>query len=328
MNLFLTFDYELFFGSPTGTAKKCILEPTNRLREIAKKHEVKFTFFIDIGYILQLKKWSKSNPNLLKTHGKIIDQIIQLDEEGHDMQLHIHPHWESASYKNGKWDFTIDNNYKLADLSDEEIKRIVSLYKSALEEIIGHEVTGFRAGGWCLQPFDRFSAIFKEVGIKVDSTVFQGGHLSTKHYFFDFRNAPSKGRYRFENDICTEDSNGSFLELPIGGYKYKPGFFWRLYALGRLIPRRHKMIGDGNFISQGGKKYESLKRPIWDHVSCDGYYASKLNAITKKFNHQDRTDLVIIGHPKSMTRYSLEKLDQYIRAQRKNHTFLTLSSAE
>ena len=197
-----------------------------------------------------------------------------------------------------------------------------------MEEIIGHKVVGFRAGGWCLQPFDRFAPVFKKAGIKIDSTVFQGGHLSTKHYFFDFRNAPSKGRYRFENDLWTEQNKGSFLEIPIGGYKYKPGFFWRLYVLGRLIPRRHKMLGDGHFISQGGKKYESLKRPIWDHVSCDGYYASKLNTITKKFDNQNRTDLVIIGHPKSVTRYSLEKLEQYIRVQRKKHTFLTLSSAE
>tara|TARA_B100000508_G_scaffold60116_1_gene46764 strand:- start:40850 stop:41833 length:984 start_codon:yes stop_codon:yes gene_type:complete len=326
MNLFITFDYELFFGDPTGSAEKCILEPTQRLIEIGERTKTRFTFFIDIGYVIQLEKWSSKFENLSLEYKKVVGQIKTLQEKGHDLQLHIHPHWETASYTNNKWSFKLDGHYKLADFNDEEIQQIVSSYKSKLESIIGSKVNGFRAGGWCLQPFNRFVEIFKKAGIKIDSTVFQGGKMSTKHYYFDFTNAPSKGRYRFDDNLCQEVENGSFLELPIGGYRYKPGFFWRLYILGRLMPRRHKMIGDGNFIAQGGKKYESLKKPIWDHVSCDGYYSSKLNLITSKFSKEGRSDLVIIGHPKSMTRYSFEQLEKYIRIQQKKNSFLTLSA--
>ncbi len=328
MNIFLTFDYELFFGEPTGSAEKCILSPTSKLMEIARKLNTRFTFFVDVGYIIQLEKHGVNHPELTQTSTQIKKQIKALINEGHDIQLHIHPHWETAEYKNGSWNFNIDGNYKLADFENDKIEKIVFDYKSKLEEITGTKTIGYRAGGWCLQPFEKFSSIFKKAGISIDSTVFQGGHLETKHYFFDFRKAPSRGRYRFENDLCTEEEDGHFLELPIGGYKYKPGFFWRLYILGRLIPRRHKMVGDGNFISQGGKKYESLKRPIWDHVSCDGYYASKLNTITTNFARQNRSDLVVIGHPKSMTKFSFEKLEQYIKVQQKKNSFLTLSAAE
>lgn len=328
MNVFLTFDYELFFGTPTGSPEKCILSPSEKLLKIARKRQVRFTFFVDAGYLIQLKKWRERYPKLSKTYEEITTQIKKLIAEGHDIQLHIHPHWETAKYKNGEWQFTMDNHYKLVDFSDDEVERIVITYKLALEEITNQKIIGFRAGGWCLQPFDKFSSLFKETDIKIDSTVFQGGRMETKHYYFDFRDAPNKGRYYFEDDLCKEDPKGHFLELPIGGYKYRPGFFWRLYLLGRLIPRRHKMTGDGNFISQGGKKYKSLRKPIWDHVSCDGYYASKLNAITKKFDRENRSDLVIIGHPKSMTQYSFEKLDQYIRLQQKKHSFLTLADAE
>ncbi len=328
MNLFLTFDYELFFGSPTGSMEKCILSPTEKLLAIARRRNVKFTFFVDVGYLIQLKKWGKQFPELIETHEKITQQLIQLTAEGHDIQLHIHPHWETAEFINGLWQFSMDDHYKLTDFSLQEAEHIIRTYKSTLENIIGKKVNGFRAGGWCLQPFKHFSSIFKACGIKIDSTVLQGGHMETKHYYFDFRDAPDKGRYNFKDNLCQEDPSGHFLELPIGGYKYNPGFFWRLYVLGRIMPRRHKMVGDGNFISQGGKKYESLKRPIWDHVSCDGYYASKLNSITNKFNREKRSDLVIIGHPKSMTQYSFEKLNQFIQVQQKKHTFLTLAQAE
>ncbi|MGM0479487.1 MAG: hypothetical protein ACQERC_09705 [Bacteroidota bacterium] len=328
MNLFLTFDYELFFGSPAGSAEKCILFPTNKLIKIGRIRNVKFTFFVDAGYLVQLKKWRLQYEKLSETYENITAQLKTLIEEGHDIQLHIHPHWETAEYIDGQWQFTIDNHYKLSDFDEDAIDRIVRSYKSTLEDITGTTIKGFRAGGWCLQPFAQFSSLFKACGIKIDSTVFQGGHLETRHYYFDFRDAPNKGRYHFENNLCEENPSGHFLELPIGGYKYKPGFFWRLYILGRLMPRRHKMTGDGNFIPQGGKKFKSLRKPIWDHVSCDGYYASKLNLITNKFDREDRSDLVIIGHPKSMTQYSFEKLDQYIQRQQKKHPFLTLSEAE
>lgn len=328
MNIFITFDYELFFGTPTGSAEQCMLSPTNELIKIGRNTNVSFTFFVDIGYILQLEKYGVKHAELAETLKKIKNQIDELIQEGHDIQLHIHPHWETARYQKGSWQFNMEGNYKLADFENHEIEKIVFAYKAKLEEITGNKINGFRAGGWCLQPFDKFSDIFKKVGITIDSTVFQGGHLETKHYYFDFRDAPNKGRYRFENKLCQETQDGHFLELPIGGYQYKPGFFWRLYILGRLIPRRHKMIGDGNFIPQGGKKYESLTKPIWDHVSCDGYYASKLNFITNKFASNYRSDLVIMGHPKSMTEYSFEKLEQYIKVEQKKHSFLTLADAE
>ncbi|MEX2483284.1 MAG: hypothetical protein WED10_01915 [Brumimicrobium sp.] len=327
MNLLLTFDYELFFGKPTGTPQKCLLEPTRKLIEIARKHEVKFTFFIDIGYLMQLEKQQNKFDLLKEQRESILYQIKTLQNEGHDLQLHIHPHWDYATFDGENWQIEIDGHYKLSDFSKEKSTEIIIRYKYALENLLGHKVSGFRAGGWCLQPFSQFKDAFKENEILVDSTVFPGASLKSKHYYFDFKNAPTKGRYRFEDDLCKEDENGTFLELPIGGYQYHPIFFWQLYILGRLIPNQHKMIGDGNFIAQPGKKYTSLKKKTWDHVSCDGFYAQKLNAITKKFALQGRSDLVIIGHPKSMTYFSFEKLDKYIEKNKMKHIFITLREA-
>jgi hypothetical protein len=327
MNLLLTFDYELFFGKPTGTLEKCILEPTEILISIAEKQDVRYTFFIDIGYIIQLEKGAKTHHSLSENYKKIVNQIKNLQELGHDLQLHIHPHWDYASYDGKQWNIDIDGHYKLADFDDDTATKIIVRYKKALEDLLGEKVEGFRAGGWCLQPFSRFSKAFKDNGIRKDSTVFYGAAMTSKHYYFDFRKAPNKGRYHFEDDICVEDKNGSFLELPIGGFQYHPIFFWRLYVLGRLLPNRHKMIGNGKFISQPGKKYTSLKKKTWDHVSCEGYYAQKLNHITKYFSARGRTDLVIIGHPKSMTYYSLEKLDTFIAKNKKKHSFLTMKEA-
>ena len=59
MQIFLTYDYELFFGEPTGSVEKCIIEPTNLLREIAKRTGIKMIFFIDVGYLKKLNQMVK-----------------------------------------------------------------------------------------------------------------------------------------------------------------------------------------------------------------------------------------------------------------------------
>ena len=50
MKIAITWDYELFFGEQSGSAQKCMLEPGNRLLEIAQKNGAKFTFFVDDGF--------------------------------------------------------------------------------------------------------------------------------------------------------------------------------------------------------------------------------------------------------------------------------------
>ncbi len=64
MNIFLTYDYELFFGEESGSVDKCMIEPTNELLKIAKEFNIKMTFFVDIGYLIKLKEFLPNNPEL------------------------------------------------------------------------------------------------------------------------------------------------------------------------------------------------------------------------------------------------------------------------
>ena len=312
MNIFLTFDYELFFGDNPGSVRKCMIEPTDALRSIAAKHGVRMVFFVDVGYLVKGKEFSSHNEDLRDDLILVEEQIRQLVQEGHDVQLHIHPHWEKSVFKDGKWEMRTDGAYKLDDFSDEEVRSIVIRYKEHLDQLIGYNTTCFRAGGWCIQPFSRWKDLFKELGLKYDSSVFPGGKFSSPHYDFDFTQAPKKSVYRFESDVCIEDPNGYFSEYTISSWRYSPLFYWRLYIWGRLVPFRHKMLGDGIFLSQPGRKHSVLTNFTWNHVSADGFYASKLLRIFREYNKQGRKEMVIIAHPKSLTRYSIDRLDQFI----------------
>jgi hypothetical protein len=312
MNIFLTFDYELFFGENPGTVRKCMIEPTDALRSIASKHDVRLVFFVDVGYLLRAKEFAEQSEELTGDLKLVEDQIKLLVKEGHDVQLHIHPHWEKSLYTNGMWKICTDGAYKLDDFSDDEVRSIVVRYKNYLDDLIGYKTTCFRAGGWCIQPFRRWKDLFKELGLKYDSSVFPGGKFSSPHYDFDFTKAPKKSVYRFEDDVCEEDANGYFTEYTISSWRYSPLFYWRLYIWGRLNPARHKMLGDGIFLSQPGRKRSVLTSFTWNHVSADGFYASKLERIFNTFRKEGREEMVIIAHPKSLTRFSIDRLDQFI----------------
>ena len=55
MRTVLTFDYEIFFGTPAGTAQRCVIEPTLALSRVAMKHGAKLVFFVDAGWILRMR---------------------------------------------------------------------------------------------------------------------------------------------------------------------------------------------------------------------------------------------------------------------------------
>lgn len=323
MNIYLTFDYELFFGSKTGSVDKCMIEPTDNLLKIAERFKIPMTFFVDVGFLIRLKELSENHEELFQDFQKIKSQLNKMVKLGCSIQLHIHPHWEKAEYKENNWLIDMTNCYKLSDFRSDEIESIVERYKNFLDDLIGKKTFAFRAGGWCIQPFENLQKIFKKLSIRIDTSVFVGGHFESKDYFFDFRTAPKKSYYRFESNVCEEVENGYFEEYPISSYKYSPLFYWRLYILGRLFPTKHKMVGDGVFLSQPGRKKSVLTNFTWNHVSSDGYYASKLDACLKNQIKQKQNEFVVIGHPKGNTAYSLNKLEQFVSKNYKKHTFKT-----
>ncbi len=324
MKIFLTYDYELFFGSPTGTVEKCIIEPTDKLREIAQRTGVKMVFFVDTGYLKQLEAFKDKYPQVQHEYELVKKQISQLVAEGHDCQLHIHPHWEDTTHDGKTWNMAV-NRYKLSDFSTTEIEQIVIEYKSILGRWTGKEVSAYRAGGWCLQPFEKMEKAFQKANLKIDSTVFRGGKFTAGNYFYDFTSAPNQSTYTFQNDLCKIDPNGDFTEYPISDYTYSPAFFWKLFMLGRLQPKLHKPIGDGYPMSSPGMRKKMLTQGMHLAASVDGYFVTKLNQVIKKNKRMGFNETVLIGHPKACTLFSLKKLERFIEQQKNKHDFLTFA---
>jgi hypothetical protein len=323
MQVILTFDYELFFGTNTGSVQKCMIEPTSRLLSIAKKHQIPLVFFLDVGFLIKLKESKEQFPILNADFEQIMNQLKEMVELNCDVQLHIHPHWEKSFFNGEKWIVVTDDCYKLSDFPDAEAEAIVRKYHHFLSTLTKKKITTYRAGGWCIQPFEQIEKVFQELGIEKDSTVFPGGKFESEHYQFDFTAvSPFENPYRFQSDVTKAETNGFFLEIPISSWEFSPLFYWRLYILGRLNPRDHKMIGDGSFLAQPGRKKSVLFNKTWNHVSSDGYYASQLVKQVAYYQAKKLKTFVVIGHPKGMTNYSLKQLDLFVSRKKTQFEFV------
>lgn len=326
MKIYLTLDYELFFGR-SGSPQKCILEPTDRLAEICDRRNARCVFFVDAGYLEKLCTYSQRFPQLERDREQVAGQIQRLSRSGHEIQLHVHPHWEGTVYDGTQWVFDM-KRYRLDTFSDAAALDIFGRYVRAITSITQKPVLAFRAGGWCIQPFAKFQPAFEQFNIAVDSTVFTGGKNTTESEWYDFTGAPDEDCWRFQTDPCKSEPNGKFTEFPIASYRVSPTFFWRLAVTKIIKSRLHRSFGDGvpsaNSPGQLTRLLTTFSNSV---VSLDGYKSSFLMKAYKAAKRRHRKHFVVIGHPKALSEYSLTKLDYFLNNLDSDDEVSTFSTA-
>ena len=324
MRTLLTFDYEIFFGKPTGTVRRTMLEPTEALSRAAMKRGAKLVFFVDAGFILRMRSEMHKSQSVRDDHDAVCRQVESLARNGHEIQLHIHPHWEDSSWTDDGWRLD-GRRYALHAFDAGAVRDIAHRYATVLREIAGPQSAfAYRAGGWVIQPFGKLRSALRDAGVRIDSTVFPGGLSTSAMQPFDFRAAPAKSRWRFGEDPLVEDAQGEFLEVPIASRRLAPSFFWRLAAAKKAGGARHRPFGDGRALPMDSAG--TLRKMLWPStsvVSLDGYKASFLAEAAEDYRRRGHDDFVVIGHPKAVTPYSLERLDEFLTHAKEVSTFAT-----
>ena len=326
MKILLTLDYELFLGNKTGSVQNCLITPVDKMLSETGKYGVRFTLFVDAIYIYQLKKFSTKYSSLKDNFEQIKKHLASLQQKGHDIQLHIHPHWYYSEFDGMQW-IPDRQHYKLSDLTENDADTIFKIGKQELEEITGESPIAFRAGGFSAQPTNRLTALFKAYNIKIDSSVCPGCEYDSSQQKYDYRACPNKDLWRFGTDICAEDTNAPFLEMPITMSSYSPQFYWKL-ALTRLLKQsKHKTFGDGQSIRATS---ESIRQRIFKHTlgmaTIDGLKIDYLKKIYEKKRESENQYFCIIGHPKLATPHSIKKLGEfYDYANKMGDEFIIIS---
>lgn len=199
LELILTWDYELF-GDGSGDVFSHMVDPTRRLLELCNRSGIKITVFFEVMEYLKIKEqWEKGETMGYRENpgAAIEDQIRRILSDGHDVQLHLHPQWVNAEYRNG-WQVDMDSWHPagLAEVSgnpaDNTAGSVLERGKTTLENLLrpvdrGYRCRGLRMGGFNIQPSAPILRAMRQCGLVLDSSVFPGGFSDTPLARHDFR---------------------------------------------------------------------------------------------------------------------------------------------
>jgi hypothetical protein len=98
-----------------------------------------------------------------------------------------------------------------------------------------------------------------------------------------------------------------------------------LFFLGRKNPYLHKPLGDGQAMPAPGYRKKLLTKMTNNPVSVDGYNSHLLQKALNNLKRKNLNNMVIIGHPKALSRYSIQKIEEFVKNNIEESNFTTFS---
>lgn len=310
----ITLDYELGMGETPGTINKCLIEPMDAMTKMLEKHPyVKLSFFVDGAYLLRLKQLMNLYENVRKDYDKVIKHISQLQKLGHDIQYHFHPQWLYSNFDGNGWIMDLDH-YKLSDVDEPMLKQSFSEGLRILRQETDR-VIAFRAGGYSLETYTKYSSLLRDNGIIIDSSVLPGAKSHTSKQFYDYSCTP-EGIYKFSNDFKSFDEKGDMIEAAIATKKISGPHY---AILKREVAKLHggsrrwadcRGIGDSiSFLEKMKNKINRFVQTSAISATFDWIFSEHLGEMYRFYKGED---FVMIGHPKAQTPKSIDNLNQFI----------------
>lgn len=320
-NVLITFDYELFLGTQSGTVAQCMLQPTEEIAKVLSKNKAIAIFFVDSYYLYVLKKQAAIHTKAADDYNAIQQQLTALYNSGHYIFYHIHPHWLDAVYNadTNTWTLPSQEKYCFSDLTEQEQTHVFDASVTALNEILRRvsnyiQPDGYRAGGLYIQPFHTFKPHFEKHGIKYEFSVLPGakGMGVNSHQQFDFTTA-TRLIYNFEQDVVQPDNKGRFTQyalevLAINGINKVMN---RIYAALAARTADTAIYGKG-LPTKNRIMFDVAKYPQGRWNSYEIYSAENLNLykVGMYLKHLKQAGyLHLLSHPKLMSPHSVQMLD-------------------
>ena len=335
INLFLTFDYELPLGGWTVSREAALIEPAEKILDICERLQVPAVFFVDVISFIRFQQLK--NDSFAQSVRKQLTDIVA---KGHEIQLHLHPHWFTSRFDDGH--YSPSQDFKLSDFDDYTISCMVAQGIDYLNEIAkpinpNYRCIAFRAGGHNLENSPMIFDILSENGILIDSSLCHGYYFASDLSTVDYRHLPNQSNWFFSNGRYETSAMSGIYEIPIAGKRKTifeiPTFIKAMLLKKRKPENRGKMIHSDNELPLQKKLRKAMSSRM---LSFDNYtYSTRflmrvLNDNIKKFSKQDEINLAIISHPKSMDRYNYRLMEDFVVAAQKRYgnqlTFTTFQA--
>lgn len=338
IRLLLTFDHELPLGSLNTNYQKALFDPTERLFESARRNDFPVTLFTDVLCALRYKEWDKEG--FYEPYSNQLQKAIEL---GHDVQLHLHPHWLTSNYENGV--VIPSDDYSLAHFAhypELPVSEIVSKGTQLLQEICrkagnNYNVLAFRAGGYNIEPGSK--EIFNELaknGIRYDSSVVLKYYFVSSLSLIDFRKVPPMPNWYIGNEgDFRKPANSGILEIPVAAIPKTPFEIPTRFKLKRFAFRAPESHGTMVHEGKPGSRLQQLRMlfsarmlTFDNHTLSPKYLMRILDYNVQKFKNFETLNLATCSHPKTMGDYSFSLMEQFIEMARKKYSDIEFTTFE
>ncbi len=331
VHIVLTFDYELPLGGVAESFRKSLFDPTEDLLALAQELDVPLNFFADILCHVRFKEHQRKDFT-----DPFEKQLQRAYFQGHDVQLHLHPHWLNTEIDQKH--FYPSHEFVPGDFAGNHppnnIMGIVEKGVQALQQIM--EPTGkpyacsaYRGGGYVLSPAT--SEILRALhanSIRIDSSISKGYFFKSNLACVDYTQTPSKANWflDMQGRLSAENKEESgIFEIPIASKSkslFETPTFLKMKKYSHRAPEKR-----GNVIFKRPSKLtmrEKIKSALSSRMlSFDNYTYSKDFPIkilkTYLRNHYKGSPIFLaaVSHPKSMGAYSFEMMRHFVSETRK-----------
>lgn len=208
-------------------------------------------------------------------------QLKNLIKNKHSIQFHLHPHWMYKSSDKDKIPRFYIDQYSLEVITD-----MISDLLKFVNESFGLKLTSYRAGGLINNNLLNLEYHLMNLGFQTDSSV------------LDFQNIECQ--YLKQHKISTT--------------YYTPFFYWKLIYQRYFGKESVTKFGKGNSLPMSNvQKLRRIFLGARDHLSFDSNKWTK----TEKYDSNNKSNIVILSHPKAMNQMSLLSLSNYIIQNKK-----------
>lgn len=291
--LLLTFDYEPFFNDGELNLLRCLIEPTQQILKCLTSRS-RNIFFVDATFLLFLR-----NNKMHEEYNLISQQVEEIANLGHEIGLHIHPHWLDAKLINNSVQHVFDK-FALIDCSNDRNEILTDSHQILHDMVRGIKITSFRAGGLILSGWGSFEETLWKLGIKEDHSVVPGYRGKNAGKLIDYSDACLSEPDKLRKFLVDEKVTTPIVEYPITCYRKTT-----LMKFADLILRQ-KFTSVLNAQPKANELAPTLAQCDLRYLTCDFVHPFMFKEILRR--QRNASYLSFINHPKDFTYSTLKNI--------------------
>ena len=329
IRLILSFDHELSLGGTESFAYN-LFEPTNELFRVADELSLPTALFTDVLCAMRYEEWDRSG--FFEPYRRQIGEALR---RGHDVQLHIHPHWVDSTYEHGT--YRPSRHFALSDFENaappDDIAGIIDRSHDFLTTLCreadpAYRCVAYRAGGHNLAPATAaiLSALY-EKGVRIDSSIVKGFRFHSGISAVDMTNMPAAPNWTIPvGGPLNANGDHGLYEIPVAAKPRTP-----LNNLPFLVNRvRHRArahdprgpsihAAHTPLIQKLGRMFP---RSAWALSFDDAAHSTDdvldiFRAHVRAHGDAEQIVCAAVSHPKSMGAYAFSLMRHFVEGARR-----------